>query len=35
MTKKICPVRHMQFTRNYRWIVGHEKQFVYNFKLVV
>ena len=31
----ICPVRHMNFTRNYRWVNGHEKQFTYNFKIVV
>lgn len=31
----ICPVRHMNFTRNYRWVNGHEKQFTYSFRLVV
>ena len=35
MVKKICPVRHMKFTRNYRWLNGHEKQFTYSFRLVV
>ena len=35
MVNNICPVRHMKFTRNYRWIDGHEKQFIYNIKLVV
>lgn len=35
MVNNICPVRHMEFTRNYRWIDGHEKQFIYNIKLVV
>ncbi len=31
----ICPVRHMNFTRNYRWVNGHEKQFTYKFRLLV
>ncbi len=35
MVNNICPVRHMNFTRNYRWIIGHEKQFIYKFKLVI
>ena len=35
MVNNICPVRHMNFTRNYRWVNGHEKQFTYNFRLVV
>ena len=35
MVNNICPVRHMDFTRNYRWVNGHEKQFTYRFRLVV
>ncbi len=35
MVNNICPVRHMNFTRNYRWVNGHEKQFTYSFRLVV
>ena len=35
MVNNICPVRHMNFTRNYRWVDGHKKQFTYGFRLVV
>ena len=35
MVNNICPVRHMNFTRNYRWVNGHEKQFTYSYRLVV
>ena len=35
ITNNICPVRHMNFKRNYRWLDGHEKQFTYYFRLVV
>lgn len=35
MVNNICPVRHMKFTRNYRWITGHEKQLTYSFRLTV
>lgn len=35
MVKKICPVRHMKFTRNYRWLDGHKKEFTYGFRLIV
>ncbi len=35
MVNNICPVRHMNFTRNYRTVNGHEKQFTYSFSLVV
>ena len=35
MVNNICPVQHMSFKRNYRWIDGHEKQFAYNFSLIV
>ena len=31
----ICPVRHMNFSRNYRWVNGHENQFTYSLRLVV
>ena len=31
----ICPVRHMKFIRNYRWVDGHEKEFTYSFRLIV
>lgn len=35
MVNNICPVRHMKFKRNYRWLDGHEKEFTYNFRLAV
>lgn len=35
MVNNICPVRHMNFTRNYRTVNGHQKQFTYSFRLVV
>ena len=35
MVNNICPVRHLKFTRNYRWINGHQKQFTYSFRLVI
>ena len=35
MVNNICPVRHMNFKRNYRWLDGHEKQFKYYFRLIV
>ena len=35
MVNNICPVRNMNFTRNYRWLNGHEKRFTYNFRLTV
>ncbi len=35
MVNNTCPVRHMKFTRNYRTVNGHEKQFTYNFRLVI
>ena len=35
MVNNICPVRHMNFTRNNRTVNGHEKQFTYSFRLVV
>ena len=35
MVNNVCPVRHMNFSRNYRWVNGHEKQFTYNFRLNV
>ena len=35
MVNNICPVRHMNFKRNNRTVNGHEKQFTYNFRLVL
>ena len=35
MVNNICRVRDMNFTRKYRWVNGHEKQFTYSFRLVV
>lgn len=35
MVNNICPVRHMNFTRNYRFVNGHQKQFTYSFRLIV
>ena len=33
MVNNICPGRHIKFTRKYRWVEGHEKQFTYSFRL--
>lgn len=33
MVNNICPVRTMKFSRNYRWIEGHSKEFTYCFSL--
>ena len=35
MVNNICPERHMEFTRNYRWINGHKKQIIYKLRLVM
>ncbi len=35
MVKNICPVRHMNFSRNYRTVNGHEKRFTYRFQLAL
>ena len=35
MVKKICPVRTVRFSRNYRTVSGYEKQFTYRFQLMV
>ncbi|MBQ7596890.1 MAG: alpha/beta-type small acid-soluble spore protein [Clostridia bacterium] len=35
MVNNICPVRHMNFKRSYRWLDGHEKQFTYFFRLIL
>ncbi len=35
MVNNICPVRLMKFTRNYRWLDGHIKEFTYQFKIVI
>ena len=35
MVNNIRPIRHMNLTRNYRTVNGHEKQFTYSFRLVV
>ena len=35
MVNNNCPVRHMNFTRKYRWVDGHEKQFTYNCRLII
>lgn len=35
MVNNICPVRTMKFTRNYRWVDGHQKEFTYRFRLVI
>ena len=35
MVNNICPVRLMKFTRNYRWVDGHQKEFTYQFRLTV
>ena len=35
MVNNICPVRHLKFTRNYRFVNGHQKQFTYSFRLII
>ena len=35
MVNNVSPVRHMNFSRNYRWVNGQEKQFTYNIRLNV
>ena len=35
MVNNICPVRTMKFTRNYRWVYGHQKEFTYCFSLTL
>ena len=35
MVNNICPVRHMNFKRNYRWLDKNKKQFKYYFRLIV
>ena len=35
MVNNICPVRHLKFKRNYRFINGHQKQFTYSFRLII
>lgn len=35
MVNNICPVRTLKFTRNYRWVDGHQKEFTYRFNLTL
>ncbi len=35
MVNNICPVRHLKFKRNYRFVNGHQKQFTYSFRLCI
>ena len=35
MVNNICPVRHLKFKSNYRFVNGHQKQFIYNFMLII
>lgn len=35
ISNNICPVRTLKFTRNYRWVDGHQKEFTYRFRLVI
>ena len=35
MVKDIFPVRTFRFSRNYRWIDGHSKEFLYEVSLAV
>lgn len=35
MVKKIFPVRTFKFARNYRWLDGHKKEFLYVVSLAV
>ena len=35
MVNNICPVRHLKFKRNYRFVNGHQKQFTYSFRLII
>ena len=33
ITNNICPVRQQKFTRIYRWLDGHKKEFTYSYFL--
>ncbi len=35
MVNNICPVHQLKFSRNYRWVDGHKKDFTYTVKLVI
>ena len=35
MVNNICPVRTLKFSRNYRWVDGHQKEFTYRFNLTL
>ena len=35
MVKDIFPVRTFHFSRNYRWLDGHKKEFLYEVSLAV
>ena len=35
MVNNICPVRNMNFDRNYRWLDGHLKTIGYTYKIVI
>ncbi len=35
MVKNNCPVRTIKFSRNYRTVNSHQKQFTYRFRLIV
>ncbi|MBQ7100223.1 MAG: alpha/beta-type small acid-soluble spore protein [Clostridia bacterium] len=35
MVKDIFPVRTFQFSRNYRWLNGHKKEFLYKVSLAI
>ena len=33
MVKMMCPVRHVNFVRNYRWVAGHTATFTYEVRI--
>ena len=35
MVNNICPVRKVEYTRNYRWLDGHIKRVEYEYRIVL
>ena len=35
MVNNICPVRNVEYTRNYRWLDGHIKRVEYEYRIVL
>ena len=35
MVNNICPVRSVEYNRNYRWVEGHTKKVEYEYRIVL